>query len=106
MIPNFGGEFLGWRPWHYEGDRKTQKAVSVIGGKQESDAEVRGWRAEVFFPYALFTPLQKVPPKPGDRWRANFYRMDYDGGHHTGWDWARVGPSFHEYRKFGTLIFE
>jgi len=25
LIPNFGGEFLGWRPWHYEGERKTQK---------------------------------------------------------------------------------
>jgi hypothetical protein len=24
LIPNFGGQFLGWRPWHYEGMRKTQ----------------------------------------------------------------------------------
>jgi hypothetical protein len=47
-----------------------------------------------------------VPPKPGTRWRANFYRMDYDGGQTTSFDWARVGPSFHEFRKFGTLIFE
>ena len=22
LIPNFGGQFLGWRPWHYEQDRR------------------------------------------------------------------------------------
>jgi hypothetical protein len=58
----------------------------------------------VFFPYALLRPLQNVPPKPGTRWRGNFYRMDYDGKP-TQWDWAPVGPSFHEYEKFGDLIF-
>jgi hypothetical protein len=54
----------------------------------------------------LLKPLQNVPPRPGARWRANFYRMDYDEGKSTSWDWARVGESFHEFHKFGTLIFE
>ena len=106
LIPNFEGRFLGWRPWHYEGDRRTRKKVSVGGGPQESHATVTGWRAEVFIPYDLLKPLQNVPPQPGTRWRANFYRVDYDGGNSTSWDWARVGPSFHEFRSFGTLIFE
>ena len=44
--------------------------------------------------------------KSGTRWRANFYRVDYDDGKGTGWYWARVGPSFHDFEKFGTLIFE
>jgi len=44
--------------------------------------------------------------KPGGKWRANFYRMDYDDGKKTSWDWARVGPSFHEFKKFGTLEFK
>jgi hypothetical protein len=47
-----------------------------------------------------------APPKPGARWRANFYRVDYDDGRQTSWDWARVGPNFHEFKKFGTLIFD
>lgn len=106
LIPNFDGKFLGWRPWHYEGERKTRKAVAAIGGKQASKATVDGWRAEVFFPYDLLKPLPNVPPKPGARWRANFYRVDYDEGGSTGWDWARVGRSFHEYSSFGTLIFD
>ena len=77
-----------------------------MGGEVKSGAEVKGWRAEVFIPYELLNPLRNIPPKPGTRWRANFYRMDYDDGRHTGWDWSRVGPSFHEYQKFGTLVFE
>ncbi|GAI38335.1 unnamed protein product, partial [marine sediment metagenome] len=91
LIPNFGGEFLGWRPWRYEGNRKTQKATTVVGGPKRSGARVAGWKAEVFVPYDLLKPLQNVPPQPGTRWRANFYRVDYDEGRSTSWDWARVG---------------
>jgi len=106
LIPNFEGKFLGWRPWHYEGKRKTQKATTAIGGPKESGAHVTGWKAEVFVPYDLLRPLQNVPPQPGTRWRANFYRMDYDDGKNTGWDWSRVGAGFHEFNKFGTLVFD
>ncbi|MCA9213460.1 MAG: carbohydrate-binding family 9-like protein [Planctomycetales bacterium] len=106
IIPNFDGKFLGWRPWHYEGDRKTKKAVKILGGEAKSGASIEGWSAEVFFPYALLNPLQNVPPKSGTRWRANVYRVDYDDKKTTQWDWARVGTSFHEYKKFGTLVFE
>lgn len=106
LIPNLDGKFFGWTPWHYAGDRKTRKAVAITGGAQESGAAIEGWSAEMFFPYDLLKPLHKVPPQPGTRWRANFYRVDYDGGESTAWDWSRVGPSFHEYQKFGTLIFE
>ena len=105
LVPNFDGKFLGWRPWHYERDRLIRKATSTIGGPKESRAAIEGWRAEFFIPYALLTPLQNVPPRPGTRWRANFYRMDHDDGRTTGWDWARVGKSFHEYEKFGELVF-
>ncbi|HUT91620.1 MAG TPA: amidohydrolase family protein [Thermoguttaceae bacterium] len=106
LIPNLGGRFLGWRPWHYEGKRKTQKATATVGGPKQSGASVTGWTAEVFVPYDLLEPLGNVPPKPGTRWRANFYRVDYDDGRTTSWDWTRVGPSFHEFQKFGTLVFE
>ncbi len=106
IIPNFGGTFLGWRPWKYSGQRKTQKATTVIGGLKQSGAQIKGWKAEVFVPYDLLEPLQNVPPQPGTRWRANFYRVDYDEGKTTSWDWARVESSFHEFEKYGTLIFK
>jgi hypothetical protein len=105
LVPNFGGQFLGWRPWHYENERQTRKATSVAGGPKEPHASIQGWRAEFFIPYALLRPLQNVPPKPGTRWRANFYRMDYDGGTRTTWQWALTQKTFHEYEKFGELLF-
>lgn len=106
LVPNFEQKFMGWRPWHYEGSRKIQKQVHVEGGEAKAGATVTGWRAEIFLPYELLQPLQQVPPQRGTRWRANFYRVDYDDGMSTGWNWAAVGPSFHEHHKYGTLIFE
>ena len=35
-----------------------------------------------------------------------FYRVDYDHKQATQWDWARVGDSFHEFKKFGSLVFK
>ncbi len=92
IIPNFEGTFLGWLPWHYDGDRKIQKAVSVTGGKQESGAAVEGWRAEFMIPYDLLRPLRNAVPTKGTKWRANFYRMDHDLGKDqtVQWDWSRV----------------
>jgi hypothetical protein len=106
IVPNLDGQFLGWLPWHYEGEKKTRKATVIHGGSRESGAAVQAWTAEVFIPYALLRPLRNVPPVPGARWRANFYRVDYDGGRSTGWHWAPVGKSFHEHSKYGTLVFE
>lgn len=105
LVPNFNGKFLGWRPWHYDGERKIKKATSVQGGSKTSGSPATSWTAEFFIPYALLAPLQNVPPQPGSTWRANFYRMDYDDGQ-AGWDWSRVGPSFHEIQNFGVLVFE
>ena len=59
----------------------------------------------VLHPVTLLRPLQNVPPKPGTRWRANFYRMDHDGGRRTEWAWAPVDAGFHEYVNFGDLQF-
>jgi hypothetical protein len=105
LIPNLDGKRLGWRPWHYEADRKTQKAVAFVGGRGESGSKIAGWSAEVYVPYQLLTPLPNVPPVPGTKWRANFYRLDHDQEQKTSWSWARVGSSFHEYQKYGTLLF-
>jgi len=31
--------------------------------------------------------------------------MNHADGKETQWEWASVGPSFHEYEKFGRLLF-
>ena len=65
LVPNLDGKFLGWRPWHYEGGRKTRKATSAVGGEREIRGEVTGWRAEVFIPYELLAPLRNVAAEAG-----------------------------------------
>lgn len=105
LVPNMNDRFYGWKPWHYEGDRKIQHATSAQGGKKESNEQVKSWMAEFFIPYKLLTPMITGTPKSGDRWRANLYRIDYDHGA-TYWSWQKTSGSFHEFRKFGTLLFE
>jgi len=105
LVPNFGGEFLGWRPWHYDEERRTRRATATLGGPREPGATITGWQAEVFIPWALLEPLQGVPPRPGSLWRANFYRVDHDGETPTAWYWAPVEGSFHDFQRFGILRF-
>ena len=102
LVPNFKGKFFGWRPWHYEGNRRTKHATHVTKNRDI----VTGWTAEFFIPYTLLTPMTNVPPKNGSRWRANFYRIDHDMGETT-WQWQEVREeNFHDYEKFGTIVFE
>ena len=105
IVPNNNGSFLGWLPWHYEGDRKTRHATSAVGGEKMSGSSVSGWMAEFYIPFELLKPLKQVPPLSGTKWRANMYRIDYDNGA-AHFSWQKTNRSFHEYNNFGTFIFE
>jgi len=104
MVPNYDGNFLGWIPWHYNGDRLTRHAVTIEHGKEDSDAVI-SWTCEFFIPYELMKPMVKEPPQKGTRWRANFYRIDYDK-RPARWSWLPVRSTFHDYQRFGTLVFQ
>ena len=104
LVPNIKGSFLGWKPWHYEGSRKTRHETYITKEKSDTDRVV-SWTAEFFIPYSLLTPLTNVPPQKGTRWRANFYRLDYDRGQER-WSWQPIRKNFHDFERFGTLLFE
>ncbi len=106
MVPNREGDFFGWLPWHYEGERRSRHATAVTGGPQESMARIEQWTAEFFIPYALLKPLGHVPPEPGTRWRANMYRIDYDQETPRYYLWQPTSGNFHQYKEFGTFLFE
>lgn len=101
LVPNYEGKFLGWRPWHYEGDRLTKHAASII----KKDGKTSSWIAEFFIPFKLLAPLQNVPPEKGTTWRANFYRIDYDNKT-SQWSWMPTRKNFHDYERFGTITFD
>src|SRR6476661_7442490 len=42
MVPNFGGQFLGWRPWHYDRHRLTRKQTVAIGATKQPRAAIEG----------------------------------------------------------------
>ncbi len=105
LIPNINGEFLGWRPWQYTGDRKIKHLTKVVGGKKATGAKISGWYAEFFIPYELLRPLSNVPPQTGTTWRVNMYRVDHDYQKIAFWSWQETEKSFHEIKKFGPMIF-
>jgi hypothetical protein len=101
LVPNYDGKFFGWRPWYYEGDKKTRRGAHI----RKKGEQVEGWTAEFFIPFKLLNPLQNVPAKSGTKWRANFYRIDYDNGT-TQWSWRPTQKNFHDYKSFGTVVFD
>ncbi len=105
LIPNSKGAFMGWAPWHYDGERKVRKATSVRGGEKLPGAAIRGWTAEFFIPFSLMRGFHNTPPTSGTKWRGNFYRIDYDRNE-TWFAWTKVEGGFHEIEQFGTLVFE
>jgi hypothetical protein len=106
LVYNHERELLRWQPFYYEANRHTQHAVTVRGGEQKPHAEISGWTAEFFIPYKLLYPLNFVPPTSGTLWRANFYRIDYDEERSKTWSWQLTERNFHDYPRFGALLFE
>jgi len=107
LVPNQEGTFMGWRPWHYEGERRIRRATAVRGGPKAPMGAIAGWSAEFFIPFALLKGLGNVPPRPGTTWRANMYRIDYDGPQPAHWAWSPLTVvNFHRFHEFGTIVFE
>ena len=63
-----------------------------------------GQPSSIFHMHCL-KPVISGPPVKGSRWRANFYRIDYDHGQ-SEWSWLPVPGTFHDYKRFGTLEFK
>ena len=101
LVPNKKGTFFGWLPWHYEGDRRTKHAAYI---NRQGDSTT-SWVAEFFIPFTLLKALGNVPPQSGTKWRANFYRIDHDNGE-AYWSWQLTRTNFHDYERFGTIVFE
>jgi hypothetical protein len=106
MVPNLDGKFMGWLPWGYEGERRVTHFTHVGSEKGQNEKTITRWFAEFFIPYKLLQPLRNVPPQRGSTWKANMYRIDYDTSNPVHWQWRKTDKNFHQYTKFGTLIFE
>jgi hypothetical protein len=88
-----------------------KSAVKVDGTLNKRDDVDKGWTAEIALPLeAVKGRAEKgpqIPPKPGDLWRINLYRMDTPKGQAqvgSGWSPPLVGD-FHKLDMFGELVF-
>ena len=106
LVSNLNGSLTRWRPYMYEGNRKTRHMTRVQGGVKKSKARISQWTAEFFIPFKLLRPLNNISPTRGTKWKANLYRIDYDSNQQRDYEWKPVKNSFHEIDKFGTLHFQ
>lgn len=106
LVSNENGDLVRWAPFHYDEDRKVAHATTVQGGETKHDAAVTSWMAEFFIPYKLLRPLKNITPTAGTNWKANLCRIDYEDQKMNTWSWKLTQKNFHDYKSFGTLLFE
>ncbi len=80
-----------------------ERAVRVRG-RLAGDAADAWWHVEWAIPFGA---LDAPAPRPGERWRANFYRIDRAGaGEFSAWSPTLADPpDFHVPDRFGVLVF-
>lgn len=81
-------------------------AVKLDGTLNDPKDTDRGWTAELAIPYAKLSAVPHTPPRPGDRWTINLFRLDHgqSGVQGLAWSPVMVGD-FHNLPKYGTLVF-
>jgi len=106
FVLNRGARKLHFQPmreWECAGVRH---AVVVDGQPNERDTVDRSWTVEFAVPFDQLITAPNIPPKNGDAWRANFYRIEQgrDATEYTAW--SPTGEiNYHHPECFGTLVF-
>ena len=102
-IKNEEDQFVGLAELDFKVVTKT-----YVEGKLDAPGEAKYWTAEYAIPLKELIGAPNCPPKSGDKWRANFYRIDYPKNgrqEHYAWNPVKV-LSFHRPWEFGILEFE
>jgi len=93
------------KPLHYESwnSEKIQWAVQVDGTVDGKPGD-KEWICEIALPMEDIVPAPSIPPKPGDRWRLNLYRVE-KLPQPASLSWAPTGGDFHRPHLYGEIIF-
>ena len=93
------------KPLHYESwnSEKIQWAVRVDGTVDGAPGD-REWTCEIALPMEDIVPSPRIPPRPGDRWLFNMYRVEKRPAA-AGLAWSPTGGDFHRPNRFGELVF-
>ncbi len=83
---------------------RLQWAVDVDGSVDGKEGD-RGWSCEIALPFEDVLPAPNTPPKPGDRWRLNLYRVE-KRPRPAALAWSpTLRPDFHVPSAFGVIEF-
>ena len=89
-------------------DSGMQTAVKVRGTLDNPEDRDEGWRVEMRIPLARLAEVPSLPPKKGDRWRFNLYRLEHVRRQQV--EGQSFSPlfvgDFHALPRFGWLVFE
>jgi hypothetical protein len=88
---------------HQEWSSGIERAVVLRGTLNQPSDRDEGYVVEMALPFASLTKAKRVPPKPGDEWRVNFYVMENNGG--VAWSPILGQGNFHKASRFGRLRF-
>lgn len=89
-------------------DSGMKTAVKVRGTLDNPADRDEGWRVEMKIPFNRLAEVPSIPPKKGERWRFNLYRLEHVGRQRV--EGQAFSPlfigDFHALPRFGWLVFE
>ncbi len=103
------GRIQGWFEWDY---KNMKNAVYVKGDGLKEGTKDSYWTVEIAVPYEDMYEMDHVPPRDGDMWRLNAYRIERGKSGKTPEDdwYAAFSPtlrgSFHTPWRFGKIFFK
>jgi len=102
------GRFIGWKDWDF---KNIKSAVYVDGDGKNYGTKDKFWSVEVAVPFDDLWEIPEVPPKDGDVWRFNAYRIERgEKGKEDDDFYAAFSPtyrpSFHTPWQFGKITFK
>jgi len=91
---------IPYRSWNSDKIRWAVKVDGTVDGEPGD----RGWTCEIALPVEDVVPAPNTPPKPGDRWLFNMYRVEKKPSP-AGLAWSPTGGDFHRPHRFGQIVF-
>ncbi|MCE5252203.1 carbohydrate-binding family 9-like protein [bacterium] len=102
------GRFTGWKEWNC---RNLKAAAYTEGDGRKEGTKDKYWTVELAIPFEQIWTADNRPPKDGDMWRINCYRIERGDSKNKDDDWyAAFNPtkrgSFHTPWEFGKFTFK
>ncbi len=74
--------------------------------ERDRNRRTKSWNCEMAIPFHQMHDAPNIPPKPGDRWRMNLYRIDHlpRCDEYSAWS-PTLKIDFHRPQHFGELLF-